>query len=129
MVTGYYGHIRLVGKWSFVFPHLAEDEDSVDQDSVASILGKIRHEGHSRQVLVAGRSPCERRCEPGVIFGFVQDPSFEKPTGLRSGKESPCSPPMCLADAISSCQKEEARQLCLPVVHTYSPALPALPFW
>lgn len=55
---------------SFVFPHLAEDEDSVDQDSVASVLGKIRHEGHSRKVLVAGQSPCER-CEPGVIFGYL----------------------------------------------------------
>ena len=59
------------GKWSFVFPHLVGDGDNIDQDSVASILGKIKHEGCSRQVLAAGQSPCKRRCEPGVIFGYL----------------------------------------------------------
>lgn len=51
-------------KWPYMFPYRAGDQNNVNEDSVASILGKINHKGCCGWMLAAGQSPCKSRLWP-----------------------------------------------------------------
>jgi len=87
------------GKWRYTFPYHAGDEKIMDEDSVASILGKINHKRCSGSVLAAGQCPCESRSWAwGDFWLFIIDLSFLKSATLGSGKEnsSVLVPPRCI---------------------------------
>ena len=77
------------GKWPYMFPYCAGDENNMDEDTVVSILGKINHKGCSRRELAARQSPCKSRLWAwGDFWLFIIDLSFLKSATLRSGKEN-----------------------------------------
>lgn len=97
VVTGYYGLVRLVQRGGS--PYRAGDENNMDEDSVASILGKLKHNALGRWVLTAGQRPCKSRLWAwGDFWLFVIDLPFFKSATLRSGKEnsSVLVPPRCV---------------------------------
>lgn len=49
------------GKWPCMFPYRVGCESNMDKDSVASILGNLKHKGCSGWVGAAGHCLCESR--------------------------------------------------------------------
>lgn len=76
------------GKWPSIFPYHSEDENNVDEDSVASILGKINHKGCSVSVFAAGQIPCKSRLWAwGDVWLFTTDLTFWRQRLSEAGKK------------------------------------------
>lgn len=76
------------GKWPCMLTYHAGDENNMDEDSVASILGNLKHKGCSGWMGALGHCLCERRLLAKADFWLLMiDLSFLKSVTLRNGRK------------------------------------------